>query len=381
MGTHPSGPAMVTSEGGNQSIAGRTLASVLKEVPEYSGSIRSIKEFGADLPFLFKVLSIEQPLSIQSHPDKELAKKLHASDPKNYPDGNHKPEMAIALNPMDVLCSFRPRSQILNLFDFFPFLCAVVSTSSLKEYTLATTPEDEKNALRDMFSNVLKADPALVSETISRLEHELKPNPGFKSDFLSEISLLFNKVHPFYPNDVGCICALFLNFIRLSQGDAILLKANEPHAYLSGDCIEVMAKSDNVIRAGFTPKFKDVEQLYQSLSYKSVSSSDLVVRPVDRPDGFTSSYLTPQDMKEFSVDRIYFNSEMASNTEGALCKEVVLPAKESGSILIVIRGDFYIKTLNIKAKQGCVYFIPAMMSVTVVSSQSELLCFRSSANL
>lgn len=39
------------------------------------------------------------------------------------------------------------------------------------------------------------------------------------------------------------------------------MEANEPHAYIKGNCIECMANSDNVIRAGFTNKFKDVHTL------------------------------------------------------------------------------------------------------------------------
>ena len=45
------------------------------------------------------------------------------------------------------------------------------------------------------------------------------------------------------------------------------LPANEPHAYLSGELLEVMATSDNVIRAGLTPKFKHTVVLCESLTY------------------------------------------------------------------------------------------------------------------
>ena len=59
------------------------------------------------LPFLFKVLSVRTALSIQAHPDKELAVKLHASRPDVYKDDNHKPEMAIAVSRFEALCSFQ----------------------------------------------------------------------------------------------------------------------------------------------------------------------------------------------------------------------------------------------------------------------------------
>lgn len=52
-----------------------------------------------------------------------------------------------------------------------------------------------------------------------------------------------------------------------APGEAIFLPAGEPHAYLKGDCVEAMACSDNVVRAGLTPKFKDVDVLCDMLSY------------------------------------------------------------------------------------------------------------------
>ena len=56
--------------------------------------------------------------------------------------------------------------------------------------------------------------------------------------------------------------------IRLAPGQAIFLPANVPHAYLAGEIIECMAASDNVIRAGLTPKFKDTRVLCSSLTYE-----------------------------------------------------------------------------------------------------------------
>lgn len=60
------------------------------------------KQFNKELPFLFKVLSVNSSLSIQAHPNKAHAEKLHAADPEHYPDPNHKPEMTIALTDFEV---------------------------------------------------------------------------------------------------------------------------------------------------------------------------------------------------------------------------------------------------------------------------------------
>lgn len=76
MGTHPSCPSSVLSNG-------TSLADHIRAHPELLGQ-QVIDRFGNDLPFLFKVLAIGKALSIQAHPDKELAKRLHAQRPDIY---------------------------------------------------------------------------------------------------------------------------------------------------------------------------------------------------------------------------------------------------------------------------------------------------------
>lgn len=76
-----------------------------------------------------------------------------------------------------------------------------------------------------------------------------------------------------FPGDVGVLCPLLLNCVRLSPGHSFFCGPNEPHAYISGDCIECMAPSDNVVRSGLTPKFKDVDVLCDMLTYRSTVES------------------------------------------------------------------------------------------------------------
>jgi mannose-6-phosphate isomerase len=95
MGTHPSAPSIVVNNSNNTN---------------QDGSQKPLKDFipktetDGDIPYLFKVLSVDKALSIQAHPDKALAAKLHASDPAHYPDPNHKPELVVALTPFKALC-------------------------------------------------------------------------------------------------------------------------------------------------------------------------------------------------------------------------------------------------------------------------------------
>lgn len=67
------------------------------------------------LHLFLKVLSAGKALSIQAHPDKLLAEKLHSEEPTKYCDSNHKPELAMALTPFEAMCGFRRLEEIATL--------------------------------------------------------------------------------------------------------------------------------------------------------------------------------------------------------------------------------------------------------------------------
>ncbi len=90
MGTHVKGPSQIAHK--KETV--RSLRDVLLAHPELLGEL-VFKRYGGQLPFLFKVLSVNKSLSIQAHPTKEHATILHNHFPETYPDPNHKPELAI----------------------------------------------------------------------------------------------------------------------------------------------------------------------------------------------------------------------------------------------------------------------------------------------
>ena len=92
MGSHVSGPSVSAK-------TGEPLNRWLERNPMALGK-EVLKEHGSSLPFLFKVLSIQKSLSIQSHPDKALAEQLHSERPHVYKDPNHKPEIALAVRTL-----------------------------------------------------------------------------------------------------------------------------------------------------------------------------------------------------------------------------------------------------------------------------------------
>jgi mannose-6-phosphate isomerase len=260
VGTHPSGPARL-AEGPD---AGTPLIALLRDRPELLGA--AAPRFGADLPFLLKVLSVGTALSIQSHPDKALAERLHAARPNAYPDANHKPEMALALRGFEALCGFAPHAEAAAALTGVPELREAVGASAADAYAAAAEGAPRRAALRAAFSALMSADAARMRALVERLAARLAA-AALAGAPLARRERLALRLHSQYPGDVGVLAAWLLNYVELAPGEALALGANEPHAYLAGELVECMAASDNVIRAGLTPKPRDVATLCASLTY------------------------------------------------------------------------------------------------------------------
>ncbi|KAH3762083.1 mannose-6-phosphate isomerase [Pelomyxa schiedti] len=243
--------------------------------------------FDVPMPFLLKVLSVAKPLSIQAHPDKVLAAKLHTLNPRAYPDDNHKPEMAIALTEFFLLCGFRPVQQLLDMTRMFPEFASGISESGMSALNNATTSNDtskSSEAIRIAFMTVAHAAPQVISNLVTHLNERLHSVP--QRNILEELVYSLTVDHP---GDVGVLCSLFLNHLTLQPGQAVFIGPNIPHAYLSGECIECMACSDNVVRAGLTNKFVDIDVLCNMFDYipktewvlsaSSSSNNEVVYQP------------------------------------------------------------------------------------------------------
>jgi mannose-6-phosphate isomerase class I len=58
------------------------------------------------------------------------------------------------------------------------------------------------------------------------------------------------------------------------------MSLSPPNLYARTDCIEAMACSDNTIRAGLTPKYKDIDTLCSSLTYRLAPVEENMFRSV-----------------------------------------------------------------------------------------------------
>jgi len=317
MGTHPSGPSLLAD-------SKESLAALLASNPDNLGE-KVVERFGPQLPFLFKVLSVNKALSIQAHPDKEHAEQLHRDRPAIYKDPNHKPEIAVALTEFEGLCGFRPLAEIQQNLATIPELKAAV-TAAAADSLWAADAENYETPLRDCFTALMNCSKEVLSAQLSALSQRLSsaadpPPPSSQAELLC-------RLYSQYPDDVGCFVIYFLNHIVLQPGEAMFLGPNVPHAYLAGDCVECMANSDNVVRAGLTPKLIDVPTLVAMLEYRCGPPDDRKFSPeVSREDGSLLEYDPP--VPDFTVARL----EVPGDAD---CYSV--PRRDSASIFLVAEG-------------------------------------------
>lgn len=248
--------------------------------------------FGA-LPFLFKVLCAGQPLSVQVHPDKqaamagfakENAQGIPLTDPtRNYKDANHKPELVYALTDFEAMNGFRDFTDIAGL------LGGLVDAHPAIGRFLA---EPDASQLRALFSELLAMRGEEKARALAGLRQALHLRQGEPWETVRRISQL-------YPDDCGLFSPLLLNVVKLAPGQAMFLFAQTPHAYLSGAALEVMANSDNVLRAGLTEKYIDIPELIASVAFMAKPASQLLTLPVE--EGAARHFPVPVDDFAFSV--------------------------------------------------------------------------------
>ncbi|TWW75418.1 mannose-6-phosphate isomerase isoform X1 [Takifugu flavidus] len=355
MGAHPKGDAQIK----DNRVAQTTLGQWIASFPACLGS--KVKDkFQGRLPFLFKVLSVNTALSIQAHPNRELAARLHAQFPQHYPDDNHKPEMAIALTHFQGLCGFRPVDQILGFLHSVPEFRALVGNEAAEE--LQCSVEDAVHTrlvLKNCFTRMMNCEKKVFVDQLNMLVKRVTEEGAAAKDTSSSNGDLLLRLHSQYPGDIGCFSIFFLNHIMLEPGQAMFLGANEPHAYIYGDCIECMACSDNTVRAGLTPKYIDVNTLCEMLNYSPAPAASKIFLGVpDGADPCVTVYDPP--VPDFSVLRIQIPPSLPQYT---------ISPVDSASILLVTEGHATATCATglseIMLRRGTVLFVSANESISL----------------
>ncbi|EGR3360649.1 mannose-6-phosphate isomerase, class I [Vibrio parahaemolyticus] len=341
MGAHPSASSSISQAGVDIS-----LCDVIASNPDYWLG-KETKENFSSLPFLVKVLAAEEPLSIQVHPSKKAAELGFAKENeqgipldaanRNYKDANHKPELVYALTPYLAMNGFREFAQIVANFD-------ALNLPVLEGLFQPFKQDPNPRTLAEFFAAILALEGELKAQAIGQLLSSLKMID--KDHFAYQASLLISRFSHLYPEDVGLFAPLFLNVIELQPGEAMFLYAETPHAYIHGLGVEVMANSDNVLRAGLTPKHIDVEELVANTNFESVKYEDLLME--GSVDLGRTTFNTPVD--DFNVD-VLTNTRVTvdvSSPEIILCIQGEVCFLYKGNLLVITKGESVVIPAHMK---------------------------------
>ncbi|MDR2895755.1 MAG: mannose-6-phosphate isomerase, class I [Propionibacteriaceae bacterium] len=349
LGAHPSAPSQIDGVG---------LDELLVEHPEWVGD-RTHRAFGDHYPALLKILAADRPLSLQAHPDREQAElgfkrenkaRIPLNDPKRvYRDDWPKPEMIVALTPIDGLCGFRNPAETVDLFD------QLGATAEISTVIGPLSQRKGSAALAEVFLDILSLDqPDLVASVIN-LARAHRDDPTAVGEF-ARSALLLNR---YFPNHPSILAALLLNQFHLDPGQAMFLPTRTLHSYLSGVGIEVMANSDNVLRGGLTNKHIDVDELIRVIDFAPTGID--IVNTED--DAGLTRFLTPTP--EFALWRGDLTSQ-----------PVELPRTDACRIVLAIDGEADLTTsatqLNLTTGQAAL--LPFGEAVTASGSATIFMC-------
>lgn len=330
MGAHDPYPSCVELKGERVS-----LKDLIAEQPLAVLGRRVSEQFKKEIPYLFKVLAAERPLSIQVHPDARTARagflrENEAGRPldsgeRTYVDAHHKPEILCALTSFSALRGFRPAAEVRRSLDR---LGAKSLVSELTAALPAGAAEDDAAWLRCFVSALLQMDESRAREAAGDVARAAR---ALASE--SPVFALVARLHDEYPGDRGVFAPIFLQYVELEPGEAIYLGAGVMHSYLGGMGVELMANSDNVLRGGLTKKRIDVSELLKVLDFGVCSSR--VLSPERRQRG-VEEY--PTEAKEFALSRIRVEGEPVFPGENTLGNTLGNTGERGVEILICTEG-------------------------------------------
>jgi mannose-6-phosphate isomerase len=250
MGAHESGPAG-TDRPGSPDLAEVVRADPCRELGE-----ECVARHGERLPFLLKLLAPGRAISIQAHPTAAQAREVRATTGDSvYVDDSAKPEMLLAIAPFEVFLGMRPLDEVIEIAGRL----AVPRLSAMVEVA-ATGPEPA----RALLSAVL----ATPADRVADLARQVVAGCVRLSEVDDEIgraAAAVVGVAEMHPDDIGLVVLLLMHHRVLAPGEYIDVAAGVLHSYVRGLGIEVLANSDNVVRAGLTDKTVNVPELLRIL--------------------------------------------------------------------------------------------------------------------
>lgn len=355
LGAHPNHSGQLAQQ--NNSVALNQF--IAKNKVSALGEAVSAR-FGA-LPFLLKVLDVRQMLSIQVHPGKAAAEEGFARENRedipvgaahrNYKDDNHKPELMVALSDFWLLHGFKPAGELVET------LAAIPDFDFL-------TDEFAANDYKGLYERVMLMDQQEMNGVLGPVIDRIMPLYENGELLKSQESFWAARaVETFCRDgnyDRGIFSIYFFNLVHLKKGEGIYQPAQMPHAYLEGQNVEIMANSDNVLRAGLTDKHIDVRELLRHVRFLETLPHILgSAAEVEKQCAF------PSPAAEFELYQY------------RLMDEVVNVTSYSAEIVLVLKGDVLLQSAeySFSLPKGKAAFIMAGAAYSI-SSTGEAEVFR-----
>ncbi|MDF1604989.1 mannose-6-phosphate isomerase, class I [Nocardioides sp. YIM 152315] len=282
VGAHPGAPSRLPD--------GTRLDEHIGAYAEDTLGARTLDIFGPRLPYLVKALAAAEPLSLQVHPTTERARigydlEDQAGIPigapeRSYQDRFHKPEMLVAITRFEGMAGFRDVEKTIRILRLLEHPWADRVAKELGAAPPFQALHRVVGEILDQRGDPLRrlvAEIAAAATAAERRGHQSNRISGRiyldRSSVERESTRLFAQTAVLaeqYPEDPGVLVTLLLNHVVLSPGEAMFLDAGVVHAYSSGFGVEIMAASDNVVRAGLTPKHVDVPELLHIANFTPI---------------------------------------------------------------------------------------------------------------
>ena len=369
MGAHPNEPSAVVSADGTH----ESLLSVLEADPAGQLGAEVADRWGSRLPFLLKVLAADEPLSLQAHPSAEQAVEGYAREEaagiprdatnRNYPDSSAKPELICALTEFHALAGFADPQHTLALLN-------ALDIPELLDYAALLSASPDEDGLRALFTTLItlpqQALDQLFPQLLDACVSQVKEHGRFELECRTTLGL-----GEAYLGDAGVLASLLLNRIVLRPGEAVFLPAGNPHAYLYGTGIEILANSDNVLRCGLTPKHVDVPELLKVLDF---APGQMPIQQGESSDGRVFVYRTPA--KEFELTRVQWADQQPAEPVRLTHQGPQIVLCTQGSVLL--RGEI---GDELKLSRGQSAWVPAAESsvLAIPSDNGATQLFRATA--
>lgn len=276
----------------------RLLTQMIAEQPLTMVGSRSSSEFGSVLPYLFKLISATEPLSLQVHPvafqaragfNEENREGIPLDAPeRSFKDINEKSEMVVALEPFLAAVGFSTRAFALKNLELLHLPVAQRMVEALNSAALrsedesfadadalmpiaATVWSPSRKRLFRAFHAAITAEPMNAEELLADLRRAREQVEHARNDLAFDFAI---RAASAFPGDVSSLALLMMNPVSLQEGESVFLPTGTPHAYIYGTAAEIMTNSDNVLRAGLTVKHKDITNVLQCLDCRTSTPVD-----------------------------------------------------------------------------------------------------------